>query len=553
MKTGKKGGKDKLFNFRPILFTAIALIFGIVFYYFRRFHGVSMGWLFLLIPMVGTPFFFCHVKRDFIKTAVAWAVLLLFFFIGYGAFSSQVQAFSKPQVESGKSYVVGRVVEKNGNEYATRLLLDNVFVDGEEVDGKLNAYLPASFYENAKLGDEILLFGDLRVDTNLFSDYGLRANKIGDDIRFSLSAEEYTLTGKDFDLCLTVRERIHQVVHAGMDEDSAAVMMAVLTGDTSGMDDGLLDNMRRGGIAHIFAVSGLHVGALYAFCLLLLQKTVLIRLPKICKFGLLAALLLFYGGVCGFSASIIRATVLCLVAYAVKLFASSLDFLEILGFAAIVVLLLSPVALFEVGFQLSFLACLGIALLQRRLGQVCVEIGKAYRKRFPRKLTPAQEKMVADGDTLPLSVGERFARSCANVVTTSLASQIATLPILLNAFGYISGWSLLLNVVFVPLVSAVFAVLLLLVAVACVLPIGWSVYVLYLPNVAWSLILLLFETVDFSTFALVGWQMSPQAQLAYYGGCLFTTDKWNLTKKWAWSCAGGCFAVFLLLFLVGNL
>ncbi len=545
--------KDKLFNFRPVFFTAIAFIVGILFYYLRTFCGVSTAWLLLLVPMVATPFFFCRGKWEWIKTAVAWLVLIATFFIGYGSIASQVKEYSKSQIQNEAYYVVGRVVEKESYAHSGRALIDGVYIDGQRVDGKLNAYLPLSFLENMALGDEVLLYGNVREQNALFNDYGLRANAITEDIRFTLSVEECSVTNNGKNLVLQMRERMFQVVYAGMDEDSAAVTMAVLTGNTSGIDEGLLDNIRRGGIAHIFAVSGLHVGALYAFCLWLMQTSLCVRWHGVVKFIILAGILWFYGGVCGFSASIIRAIVLCLVGYAAKLLASSVDFLETLGLAGLIVLIISPVSLFEIGFQLSFSACLGIAFFQRRISRVCVRAGNTYQKLFPRKFTPEQEKMLAEGDTLPPTIGERVVRGCANVFAASLAAQIATAPILLNAFGYLSGWALLLNVVFVPIISAAFAVLLIFVIAACILPIAWSAGVLYVPNVLWSLALLLFECVDFSSFALVGWRVGGAAQIAYYGGWLFATDKWNLNKIWGWSLAGGCFAVFFMLLLVGNL
>ena len=514
---------------------------------------MSAAWLLLLVPMVATPFFFCRGKREWIKTAVAWLVLIVTFFIGYGSISAQTTEYSKTQIQSGEYYVVGRVVEKEVYTHSGRAVLDGVYIDGERVGGKLNAYLPLSFLENVALGDEVLLYGDVREQNALLNDYGLRASAISENIRFTLSVEECSVTGKGKDLALRMRERMFQVVYAGMDEDSAAVTMAVLTGNTSGIDEGLLDNIRRGGIAHIFAVSGLHVGALYAFCLWLMQTSLCVRWHGVVKFAILAGILLFYGGVCGFSASIVRAIVLCLIGYAAKLLADSVDFLESLGLAGLIVLLISPVSLFEIGFQLSFSACLGIAFFQRRISRVCERVGNSYQKLWPRKLTPEQEKMIAEGDTLPPTVGERVVRGCANVFAASLAAQIATAPILLNAFGYLSGWSLLLNIIFVPVISAAFAVLLIFVITACVLPIAWSAGVLYIPNVLWSLALLLFECVDFSAFALVGWTVGGPAQIAYYGGWLFVTDKWNLNKIWGWSLAGGCFAVFFVLLLVGNL
>lgn len=553
MKNSEKTSVDKLFNFRPIFFTAIALCFGIIFGYLRKFYGVSAWWLCILLPIAVTSFLFCPTKKKVVRAACMWLSMLVFFSFGQTIFYRQTRNFENATAYQGTHYVIGRVTEKEEYTYVARVVLDELSVDGKDEEGKLNAYLPLSFYKDVELCDEVLLYGTLTTETGFFDEYGFRSYAIGENLRYEMRADSCFVSGSDFDLFLYIRARMQSCVYAGMDGDAAAVMTAVLTGDTAGISTDLLDNMRYGGIAHIFAVSGLHVGALYAFCLLLLDKTSLKKLPKVGRFILLAALLLLYGGICGFSASIVRAITLCLVGYATKLFASSLDFLETLGISAIVILFLSPVSLFDVGFQLSFAACLGIVLLQKRIGQVCVEIGKVYRKAFPRKLTPQQQKTIEKGDTLPPTVGERVARFFASTFSVSLAAQIATAPICLARFGYVSGWAIVLNLFFVPIISAVFAFLLLCVFIACCLPASASVVVLYVPNVIWSFALLLFEAIDFSGFALSGWKLSTQSYICYYGGCVFLTDKWNCPALLRKMITFTFFLAFIFFFLIGNL
>lgn len=544
---------EKLFNFRPMFFLAVSLCLGIFFAFSYKLYDASLWWLCILPLIIGASFCFCGTKRSILKAMAWWGALCLFFAFGFLGFSAQVRHFEKTRAYNGEYAVVGKVVEKKKSNYYTYLLLDDVFMDGKGVNGKLNAYLPLSFYENVDIGNAVVAFGEVGTNTEIIGEYGFRAYEIGEDIKYSCYAGDCTVADTQTELFLWLRNRIQTRIDGGMDEGGAAVMTAVLMGNTSQMDRELLDNMRYGGIAHIFAVSGLHVGALYAFCLLLFRKTKLGKMPKVGKVVLLAFILLVYGGICGFSPSIIRAVVLCLVSYVAKQFLSSVDVLETLGFSAIVILFLSPVDLFDVGFQLSFSACLGIVLLQKRVGQVCVEIGKIYRKAFPKKLTEEQKSMVENGDTLPKTLFERVAGGSGYAFSVSLAAQIATAPIQLAHFGYISGWGLLLNVLFVPIITAAFAFLLVFAVIACLLPVGASFAVLYIPNVFWSAVLLLFEVVDFSSFALVGWQVSSQACVCYYGGCVFATDKLYLSAFWKRVGAAVCFSSFIFLFLMGNL
>ena len=112
----------------------------------------------------------------------------------------------------------------------------------------------------------------METNTEAFDDYGFRAEEVSGRVRFQIDVSSLTVTGKSKNPFLAVRSRLVETLYAGMDEESAAVTCALLTGDTSGIESGLLENVRRGGIAHIFAVSGLHIGALYAFCLFLFRK-----------------------------------------------------------------------------------------------------------------------------------------------------------------------------------------------------------------------------------------------------------------------------------------
>ena len=132
-----------------------------------------------------------------------------------------------------------------------------------------------------------------------------------------------------------------------------------------------------------------------------------------------------------------------------------------------------------------------------------------------------------------------------SIISTSLAAQVLTSPVLLYYFGYLSGWGLLLNFVFVPLIGAVFAFLLLAVAIACILPTIFAFVLLYIPNIIWSCLLLVFQTLDFSSFALRGIQISVVAMLPYVFACLFLSDKWNISRPLKYILSAVCCCAFV--------
>ena len=542
---------EKLFNFRPVFFAAIFLCFGIIFAYFHRFDGLSLDWLFLWIPVAVLPFFLCRNEKEkgnVRNIALAVGSLALAFAVGGGVFTAAIDDYADCRAYNGEYIVSGTVVEKSEYDYSVKVVLQDVYIGQNKEKGRLIAYLPLSFGEKTAIADEILLQGYVTTETDYFNKYGFRAKDIGENTRFLLEdVENCIVTGKSDNIFLRIQVELEKTLFVGMDDTSAAVTLAVLTGNTALIEDGLLENVRMGGIAHIFAVSGLHVGALYGFCLWLTEKTRLRNIAKPVRFLAVAALLCFYAGVCGFSSSVMRAMTLCLVAYAAKLIGTESDMLQSTGLAALIVLLIKPTELFAVGFQLSFAACLGIGLFSRPLrlamegayekGKTCV----AKLLRLHERARPNPENRLQGA---PLGVVERMLRACISFVAVSLAAQIATAPILLYAFEYLSLWGLLLNGIFVPFISGVFSVLLLFVATASLLPAALSSIILYMPSLVWSAALLVFEVVDFSSTALLKWDISIIGAICYYGGWLFLTDKWNMPKACKYAFAIACFLAF---------
>ena len=524
-----QGGADKLINFRPVLFCAIFLGLGIG---LLRAAQAGNGYFLYLIPLFTALVLLCVYRTK--RTAFSVLALGLFFVLGVGGFALQTASFCKGRAYNGEFVFTGRVIEYTENDGRFSVLMDGINIDGKEENGRLVAYLPASFAETIALSDTLLLRGKVQSNYQLFSKDKLRVYALENNIRFYAYAEDCAITGNQFDLFLYIRSQIEATIKLGMDDTPSSVMIAVLTGNTDFIDEGLLDSVRRGGIAHIFAVSGLHVGALFGFCLWLIRKTPLRKMSKTARFFLLAGVLLPYGGICGFSPSILRSIITCLALYAARLLGIGTDGIENISFAAIVVLLFTPSALFSIGFQLSFAACYGIAFLSRPIKAGCVALAeKIIKPKGNREDHPQGVCALA------------FEKSVA-FFSVTLSAQLATLPLLIQSFGYLSVWSLLLNCVAVPLIGALFPLFLLTVLLAVVFPISLAPILLYIPNLLWSALLLVFQLTDFSAITLNGFTIFPVSLLAYFLALSFLSDKWNVRKIEK----GIYFTLFILAFFV---
>ncbi len=165
-----------------------------------------------------------------------------------------------------------------------------------------------------------------------------------------------------------------------INEKSFSILSGVLFGEKGYMDENLYEQFQLNGIAHVLAVSGLHVGLVYGTIQKLLKRKDLLS-------GIIGMLcLLIYAALSNFAVSVIRAaSMICLsiIAFQIR---RRYDMLSAASFVAIVLLLINPYYIFDSGAQLSFLAAYSLAVLlpwfESRFKKICDK----YRSDFLYKI-----------------------------------------------------------------------------------------------------------------------------------------------------------------------
>lgn len=142
------------------------------------------------------------------------------------------------------------------------------------------------------------------------------------------------------------------------DEETSALMRAILFGEKSELDEEVTEEFRENGIAHILAVSGLHVGIIYAFfnSIWLWKK----------KKAYFISVMVFFTGymfLASFSPSVVRAVCMIGLHILAQITDRRYDIISAASLVTILMLTRNPFALFNVGFQMSFLAVFSIAML----------------------------------------------------------------------------------------------------------------------------------------------------------------------------------------------
>lgn len=242
---------------------------------------------------------------------------------------------------------------------------------------------------------------------------------------------------------LTWRRKALGLIRQTFSPRTVPLAEAVLLGYKNDLPRKLKTDFSRVGLAHIMAVSGLHVGLLIAPFWLIIPFLWGFKYGK--QFGLLflVVMLVVYAGLTGFSASVMRASITGgLLTYG-RLFNRLRDSKNLTAVAAIIILLIDPGQLFSVSFQLSFAAVFSILLI-----------------------IPVLQKL------LPVWVKTKWYGNLVMIMLVSVVVQAALYPMLSYYFGYFSLIGPLTNLAVLPLLTFILPFSLLLLPVASILPSG---------------------------------------------------------------------------------
>lgn len=196
-------------------------------------------------------------------------------------------------------------------------------------------------------------------------------------------------------------------------------LKGIILADRSEMDTGTVKDFNRSGLVHLLAISGSHIVIIFGLFYFLLVRFIPLQFRKYAIVLSVAFIWLF--ALCiGFGNSVLRSCIMLSVYFIFVLLQRKPDLLHSMALSAFVILIFDTHQLFDVGFQLSFVAVLGIFWLNQPL-----------LKYFP----PADNY---------------FKKLIFNTITISISAQLATLPLVLYYFHQFSLVSVIANFIIVP-------------------------------------------------------------------------------------------------------
>ncbi len=460
---------ERFINFRFFLFAVLSVCLGIGGGYFAVVKGVLATVFFCTLILIAfitvTVLLFKKAKKR--RYFIFLPIAIVLFAMSMLNVTVAVNKFDNANIVEKTYTIEGIVKDIDEGDGFTSIIVKRPIVRADK-DYMLDYNVLVQFYatKDIKIGNRVSFTA---VVTNRYVNYenAPYMSNMMEKTKYSArvyDAKNITVVNDRVSVFGSVYYAISNTLKSGLDGNQYGVAIAMLTGNSDYVTESLMDSFRFAGVAHIFAVSGLHVGVLagaLGFATKILPKS-----KRKYASPLILATLIFYSGVCGFTASSIRAVIMYSVLVIVPLFEKRYDGISSLFFAGFLTLLVMPFQMFSAGFLLSYSATIAI-----------ITLNGVFTRLFSK---------------LPNFLAQSLA--------VGLSAFLGGVPICIKYFGYLSPISLLLNVVFLPIVSIVFIYLICAVVIGFIFNVGFITlfpvnYVLLAINTA-------FEFISFNTLLL---------------------------------------------------
>lgn len=316
-------------------------------------------------------------------------------------------------------------------------------------------YVKTSVFPRYHYGDILAIRGSLQVRENEKGHRFLRLN-------FPKIQRNENSGNPVMEASIAIRQHSSALFSSTLPPVSSSLLLGIVFGSKEDFSDGFKDALQSTGVLHVIAASGMNVSFFTGAVMFSLGAFLERRIAIICSIFAV----IFYSFLVGFEPSIIRASIMALIAFAASFFGRQRVGVWALVLTGYTMIVWQPNFLWDVGFQLSFMATLGILLINNRL-----------------------------------SVLSRFGYIAEDIKTT-ISAELATFPILLGTFGQVGVLSLLVNALVlwtVPLLMLLGSLAVIAGLIAS--PIGSVILYLSLP------LLLYFQWIV-SIFGSLGWNFS---------------------------------------------
>ena len=410
--------------------------------WFLGFVICSITWI--LTRVLPKSWVFTHRLKKWTRSEqrLPGAILLAVFFLSGWRYMIFQPDISPKHVayyrDRGTVEIIGRIVQPpDFRDVQTNLTLEVeslklqeetiLPVRPEEISGKILVQVSAG--SNWAYGDQIRVVGELQTpyDSGDFSYAEYLARKgIYGLIPYAWGEQLQSGTGNPIRSFLYhLRDKSYAILHQLFPSPESDLLAGILLGRDRGLSEEIQEAFRRTGTTHIIAISGFNIAILAGIFSSSFTRVLGRKWGTLTALGAIAGYTILVGA----DAAVVRAAIMGSLGVFGGLFGRRQNGLNSLGLASLVMMLINPNIPWDIGFQLSLAATLGLVLYAQPLEEKCIQ--------WMTKWLPEESAQKLIG---PLSEFFLF----------TLAAQLMTLPIVAFHFGGISWLTLIANPLILP-------------------------------------------------------------------------------------------------------
>lgn len=410
--------KERWFNFRPICLVSAFLLLGSVFaFYITTSKAISI----ISAVVVAVILLVIAILK---KRLIYFGVPLTAFIIGVFAYNIAVIKYNKsidyePTTIEARISAVGKPTESY-----IKVTVDNCYFNSN----KENCSAYVIIYDSTLLFKDIEIGQKISFKPSYFSKLDLveetpNSHQYEKNIKYMAitKIEGIKFGGVDKTLAEKFQSRAKDNLSLSLTDDNAELAYSALFGDKTELSDSYIITFRLAGVAHLLAVSGLHVGIIVTTLTFLLKP---LKSKRWWQFAIICLFLAFYVYLCDFSMSVVRASIMAIILLISKITGEEYDVYNSISIACIVIYLYNPLCIFDVSFLMSFSCVLGIAMLSKSIEQILLKI------KLPHKL--ASSLAVSTSTTVALVMITAFYFNNFNAI--SIFANIILIPLFTMAF-----------------------------------------------------------------------------------------------------------------------
>ena len=447
----------RIFARRPLLFCALTMCLGMGLVLFGYYNNTNIAFivgtsLLVSITILGFVLYFFKDKLNNSKRFAIfmydnkwlWMFMLITYVVGGILCDVKLKSFVDRLDLDTSYFVVGTVESVEDYPNVTYAYLKDVSISNDEKErtliGKTYIKFKGDVAGEVAKGQRISFYSNEFISkyqsVNKLSSYELVKN-----IHYTATA---VITSDNPIINLKNNKSSADVVHEKvlghltkqMPQEIAYLSYSVLFGDTDYLSEITNTSFKISGVAHIVAVSGMNVVFIISILMLCMF---FIKRKHLLKFIVITFVLVFYCYLCDYTPSVVRAAIMGLVVLSAKNIGRQGDILSSLGLSCIIILCIWPMSIIDAGFLMSFACVIGIVFFCNPITEFLIK-----RCKFPKWL--------------------------ASAIAMTVSAQIGIYPIMAQYFNSFSVYSILANIVVVPVFSLAYILLFASLMIVLVMP-----------------------------------------------------------------------------------